>query len=192
VHPDVFLNTERMVLRRFTKQDVDHLLELDSDPDVMMYLTGGVPHTRDDIVERVLPHYLEYYDHYDSFGFWAAVEKDSDTFIGWFHLRAFRTNPKETELGYRLKKAFWNCGLATEGSIALIKYGFEELGVRKVVATTMAKNARSRRVMEKLGMRFECEFTYPGDPFPGWTVEECTEVKYGITRHEWMEIRQQS
>jgi RimJ/RimL family protein N-acetyltransferase len=180
----IYLETERLVLRRLTDDDIDPLFDLDSDPDVMRYLTGGVPHTREFIVRKALPHYLSFYERYTDFGFWAAVERSSGAFIGWFHFRPFKENPEEIELGYRLKKAHWGRGLATEGSRALIEKGFLELGVQTVVATTMAVNHRSRHVMEKLGMRLECEFDFPGEPFPGWTKRDCREVKYRLTREE--------
>ena len=182
---DVFLETERLYLRRLTAADADALYELDADPAVMLYLTGGVPHSRTFILEKALPHYLGYYERYESFGFWAAVEKASGAFMGWFHFRPFRANPEETELGYRLKRAYWGRGLATEGSRGLIEKGFRELGARTVVATTMALNVRSRRVMEKLGMTLESEFDFPGDPFPGWSKADCREVKYTLARDRW-------
>ncbi|MFC2095332.1 GNAT family N-acetyltransferase [Candidatus Bipolaricaulota bacterium] len=109
----------------------------------------------------------------------------SGNFIGWFSLRPFKENPAETEVGYRLMRAVWGHGFATEGSQALIDKGFRELAVRKVVATTMPLNTRSRRVMEKSGLQFECEFVYPGDPFPGWRAEDCMEVTYGLTKKQW-------
>jgi len=182
---DVYLETERMVLRRLTEDDASNLFDLDADPDVMRFLTGGVPNTREFIVEKSLPRYLEYYDRYDNFGFWAAIEKKSDGFMGWFHFRPFKENPEEIELGYRLKQAYWGSGFATEGSRALISKGFRELAVTKVVATTMSLNTRSRWVMERLGLQFEKEFVYPGDPFPGWRAEDCLEVKYGLTKERW-------
>jgi len=187
----VYLETERMVLRCLTENDADNLFDLDSDPDVMRFLTGGVPHTREFIVRKALPHYLGYYDRFNGFGFWAAIERETADFMGWFHFRPFKENPEETELGYRLKKAHWARGFAAEGSLSLIKKGFRELGVTKVVATTMALNTRSRRVMEKVGLQFEAEFVYPGDPFPGWRAEDCLEVRYGLTKDRWESISSQ-
>jgi RimJ/RimL family protein N-acetyltransferase len=184
--PTVYLETERMILRRLTEDDADNLFELDSDPEVMQYLTGGVPHTQEFIAEKALPRYLAFYDRFAAFGFWAAIEKLSGGFMGWFHFRPYREDPDYIELGYRLKKRYWGHGYATEGSMALIEKGFRELGVDKAVAMTMATNKRSRRVMEKIGLRFESEFVYPGDPFPGWRVEDCREVKYGLTREQWL------
>ena len=175
-----------MILRRLTEDDADDLFELDSDPEVMQYLTGGVPHTRSFIADKALPHFLGFYDRFDAFGFWAAIEKTSGDFMGWFHFRPYRENPDDIELGYRLKRVYWGRGYATEGSAGLIDKGFRELSVAKVVATTMALNAGSRRVMEKVGLRFESEFVYPGEPFPGWNAEDCMEVKYGLTREQWL------
>jgi RimJ/RimL family protein N-acetyltransferase len=137
------------------------------------------------VLENVLPRLLKLDESCTSMGFWAAIERASGSFVGWFHLRPSAGNLQETELGYRLKRVYWGRGFATEGSIALIDKGFRELGVAKVVATTMALNVRSRRVLEKAGLQLEMTFVYPGDPFPGWPTEDCMEVKYGLTRERW-------
>jgi len=83
----IFLETERLVLRRFTDADVDNLVELDSDPDVMRYINGGKPTTREDMQNDFLPNWLRYYERYAGFGFWAAIEKSTGDFLGWFHFR---------------------------------------------------------------------------------------------------------
>jgi len=176
----VYLETERLVLRRLTEDDARDLFELDSDPEVMRYLTGGIPHTWEDIVDRVLPHYLSFYDRFDHYGFWAAIERATGAFIGWFHFRPYRPAPHETELGYRLRRSAWGKGYATEGSRALIEKGFAELGVTKVVAETLAANTRSRRVMEKLGMRLEAQFVCREDELPGWDADARAGVKYAL------------
>jgi len=186
--PNIYLETDRMILRRLTEEDAEHLFDLDSDPAVMEFLTGGVPNAREFIVERSLPCFLGYYEQYDDFGLWAAIEKESSQFMGWFHFRPFKENPDETELGYRLKQAYWGRGFATEGSRALINKGFQELAVTKVVATAMSLNTRSRCVMEKVGLQFEKEFVYSGAPFPGWHAEDCLEVKYGLTKERWLAL----
>jgi RimJ/RimL family protein N-acetyltransferase len=150
----VYLETERLVLRRFTEADVEILVELDSDPEVMRYLTGGTPTPRAVIEDDILPHWLRYYEHSDGLGFWAAIEKTTGDFLGWFHFRPpAGAGPGEVELGYRLRRAAWGQGYGTEGSRALIRKGFTELGVRRVVASTYQDNLASRRVMEKAGMR---------------------------------------
>jgi len=130
----VFLETERLVLRRFTMANADDLVNLDADPDVMCYITGGVPTSRDEIETEVLPAFLDYYQRYEGSGFWAAVEKATGEFLGWFHFRpAPDAAPGDVELGYRLRKSAWGKGYATEGSRALIDKGFTEFGVQRVV-----------------------------------------------------------
>lgn len=179
-----FLETERLVLRRFTDSDADHLVDLDSDPEVMRHLTGGRPTPREAIVAEVLPRFLDWHRRFDGYGFFAAIERASGDFLGWFHFRPGPQDPPgRVELGYRLRRVAWGRGYATEGSVALIRKGFAELGVRQVYARTMAVNTRSRRVMEKAGLRHVRTFHQEwDDPLPG---SEHGEVEYAIDRHEW-------
>ncbi len=150
---DVFLETERVVLRRFTEADADDLVALNSDPEVMRYLTGGPPTPRDVIEREILPAYLHYYERGDRYGYWAAIEKATGDFLGWFHFRPGEgAGPGEVELGYRLRRAAWGKGYGTEVSRALIRKGFAKLDVQRVVASTYEYNVGSRRVMEKAGM----------------------------------------
>jgi RimJ/RimL family protein N-acetyltransferase len=105
---DTYLETERLVLRRFTPGDADLLVELDSDPAVMRFLTGGRATTRAEIEHEYLPAWLAYYDLYAGYGFWAAIERSTDAFIGWFHLRpSAGASPDEPVLGYRLRARAW-------------------------------------------------------------------------------------
>lgn len=180
----VYLETARLVLRRFTPDDLDAIVALDADPAVMRYLNGGRPTPLEEIRDDILPWWLAYYERGDAWGFWAAIERESGRFLGWFHLRPLETDaPDEPELGYRLVRAAWGRGLATEGSRALIDKAFEELGARRVHASTMAINTGSWRVMEKAGMRFVRLFhgEWP-ERIPG---DEEGDVEYAITREEW-------
>jgi RimJ/RimL family protein N-acetyltransferase len=106
--------------------------------------------------------------------------------VGWFHFRpANGAQPNEVELGHRLRTSAWGNGYATEGSRALIHKGFDELGVERVVASTMVVNAASRRVMEKAGLRFVRRFHQPWpDSIEG---EEQGDVEYALLRSEWEE-----
>jgi RimJ/RimL family protein N-acetyltransferase len=185
---DIFLETDRLILRRFTDDDVDVLVELDSDPAVMHFITGGLPTSREEVVTEVLPAFLGYYDRSPGYGFWAAIDKETAEFLGWFHFRPGPGHPTdEPELGYRLKRSAWGRGLAAEGSVALIAKGFADLGVRRVVAETVVVHTSSRRVMEKAGMQlvrtFHQDWPYriPGD--------EQGDVEYAITREQWEQAR---
>jgi RimJ/RimL family protein N-acetyltransferase len=180
----VFLETERLVLRRFTEADVDNLFDLDSDPEVMRFLTGGNPTPRDVIRNETLPRILHYYERFAGFGFWAAIEKSTGQFLGWFHfLPREGSGSDEVELGYRLRKSAWGKGYGTEGSHALIRKGFAKLGVRRVVAETMAVNIASRRVMEKAGLTLVRTYhkEWP-DPIEGL---EHGEVEYALRKADW-------
>jgi RimJ/RimL family protein N-acetyltransferase len=177
----IFLQTERLTLRRFTEQDVDHLLDLNSDPEVMRYINGGKPTSREEIQDRIIPFHLGVYEQSDRFGTWAAEARPTGEFLGWFH---FRPGPGEgIDLGYRLRRAAWNKGYATEGSRALIRKGFTELGVQRVFAHTMTVNTASRRVMEKSGLVFVRTIPYQWhDVIEG---SEHGEVEYALTKAEW-------
>ena len=183
-YDDVLLTTERLLLRRFTTADVDLLLELDSDPAVMRFITGGRSTTRAEIEDEVLPHWLALYERQPGYGFWAAHERTSGAFVGWFHLRAATGVPAdEPELGYRLRGEAWGRGYATEGARALVDLAFARNGARRVVAETMAVNTASRRVMEKAGLTLVRTFhqAWP-DKIEG---DEHGDVEYAIDRATW-------
>lgn len=189
----VFLETERLLLRRFTANDVDNLCDLDSDPDVMRFINGGTPTPREAIQNRFLPVFLSYYERFEGYGFWAAIEKSSGEFLGWFHFRPPEgSSPDEPELGYRLRKSAWGKGYGTEGSRALIRKGFTELGVRRVVASTYQDNLASRRVMEKVGMTLVRTYRitseellaqgYQAVPEALWDGDD---VEYALEKADW-------
>src|SRR5215213_11905042 len=189
---NVFLETERLLLRRFTRDDVDNLYHLDSDPEVMRYVTGGATTPRE-VVERVdLPAFMSYYDRFDGYGFWAAIDKTTARFLGWFHLRPQEGDPlDQPELGYRLCREVWGMGYATEGARALIRKGFTDLGAQRVVAMAFRDNLASCRVMEKSGMTLAREFRLTADKLekmlgitsPALFAAEA--VEYAITTSEW-------
>jgi RimJ/RimL family protein N-acetyltransferase len=180
---DVLLETDRLVLRRFTPDDADLLVQLDADPAVMRYVTGGRATSREEIETDVLPAFLAYHER-GRWGFWAAIERLSGEFLGWFHLRPHGEDPDdEPELGYRLRASAWGRGYATEGARALVRHGFTELGARRIYAETMAVHTASRRVMEKAGLRHVRTFFQPWpDPIDG---DEHGDVEYALTREEW-------
>lgn len=158
-----YLETERLILREFTPEDGQNLLELDSDPEVVEFLTKR-PSTPEEVQASLDRIELMRIKFQGRFGVWTATERSSGQFIGWFHFRPSRKdteNVKRIELGYRLKKSAWGKGYAQEGSRALIKKGFEELGVEEVFALTMETNIRSRNVMEKCGLQYVRSFVDP-------------------------------
>lgn len=186
----IYLETERVTLRRFTPDDVDNLVALDSDPEVMRYLSGGIPTPRAEIEHSVLPAFLRYYERGDRYGFWAAIERSTGDFLGWFHFRPdANASPDEPELGYRLHRFAWGNGYGTEVSRALLRKGFAEFGVERAFATTYEYNLASRRVMEKVGMRLVRTFRMTLEELAAHgadqVVWEGEDVEYAITKAEW-------
>ena len=180
----IFVETERLVLRRFTEADADNLFELDSDPEVMRFISGGAATPRDVIESDILPAFLRYYDRFAGYGFWAAIEKVTGEFVGWFHFRPPPGGaPWEAELGYRLRRQAWGNGYATEGARALIHKGFTDHNVQRVVASTLIVHTASRRVMEKVGLELVRTFCQaPPQPIFG---TEAPTVVYALDRADW-------
>lgn len=164
----IFLETERLILRQFTNEDARNLFELDSDPEVIQFTSqAGQSPDYTMIQTRILPKFLTYYKKYEGYGAWAALEKSSQAFIGWFFLRPaveaayfnpIFADPTDIELGYRLRKAFWGNGFATEGARALVVKGFSELGAQRIVAPALSANVASIRVLEKSGLKLQHQF----------------------------------
>ncbi|MFJ3203830.1 GNAT family N-acetyltransferase [Streptomyces sp. NPDC086989] len=183
---DDHLETDRMALRRFTGADVDDLAALHGHPEVMRYIDDGRPVPRAVVARQTLPSLLrEYGELPGGHGCFAAVDKGSGAFLGWFSLRPASSAGLDggTELGYRLLPSAWGRGYASEGARALVARAFTELGAERVVATTMTVNAASRRVMEKAGLSLVRTF------FEEWPeyIEgaEHGDVEYALTREAW-------
>ena len=167
---NIFLETPRLILRQFTEDDVDNLLALDSDADVMRFISGGVASSREAITTKFLPDVLSYYCEYDNLGFWAIAKKSSREFIGWVVLRPesrFKiakllnvAEPDAMELGYRLRQISWGKGYATEASQALINKVLTSWDAKQIVAWALPENKASIRVMEKLGMELQQEYVF--------------------------------
>ena len=169
---DERFETDRLFLRPLSMDDVDDLVALDSDPEVMRYLNGGRRTPRDEAEEIAR----------SSLGHrWVAVDRSTNAFVGWFSLRP--SGVGEYELGYRLRRAAWGKGLATEGSCALLGRAFARLDARRVWAQTMRVNAASRRVLERCGLRYVRTFhlAWP-EPIEG---TELGDVEYEILRTDW-------
>ena len=104
-------------------------------------------------------------DHQERHGFslWAVVERESATVIGDAGLILYAYRGPEVELGYRLKVPHWGKGYATEAARAWLRHGFDELGLPRILAVAHEENGASRRVLEKVGMRYDGRTEYAGD-----------------------------
>jgi len=190
------MRTERLALRRFTPADAADLLSLDGDPLVMRFLTGAT-RSPAQIRDEVLPPLTECHLRFPGFGYWAARTRAGGEFIGWFGLRPVtptggamvhwpdaRGPTGVASLGYRLRRGAWGQGYATEGARALVRWAFTGLGAHEVVATTMAVNTGSRRVMEKAGLRYARTVHLDwAEPLDG---NEHGDVEYRLLRGQWL------
>jgi RimJ/RimL family protein N-acetyltransferase len=179
----IVLKTPRLAIRQFTTDDADNLFSLNSDPEVMRYL--GRPPSREVLRDEIIPFHLGVYQRFDRLGTWAAESTDTGEFLGWFHFRAEDGDITNIHLGYRLRRAAWKKGYATEGSAALINMGFTDLSVQRVFAHVIAANAASRRVLEKCGLILVHTIPYEGPDADVIDGAEQGEVVYALTKPEW-------
>jgi RimJ/RimL family protein N-acetyltransferase len=154
---------------------------MNADPAVMEYFPR--PYSREESdasFERILKHWDDH-----GFGVW-AVEVDGRFagILGLWHVRFEASFTPAVEIGYRLMPGFWKRGIATEAGAAALRYGFEQLELQEVVAYTIPGNLRSRRVMEKLGMRYSEDFEHP-ELEQGHPMRRC--VLYRLPRAVWAE-----
>lgn len=147
------LETDRLVLRRFTDQDREPFAAINADPDVLRHI--GPPLTReqsDALVDRIRQTWVDL-----GFGLYAAESRTSGELLGFIGLNRHRMRPDDVEIGWRLGRASWGQGLATEGASAVRDMAFAEIGLSELISITVAENVRSIRVMEKLGFEFWME-----------------------------------
>lgn len=143
------ITTPRLTLRPFTEADIGPLHQILVEPDVLRYFPNPDPPARDRVEKLVTGQLAHWAEH--GYGWWAVEVRPDGAFAGWNGLQ-YLPETDETEIGYLLGKPFWGRGLATEGARAGLRFGFEELGLEKIVAVVHPDNVASRRVIEKLGM----------------------------------------
>lgn len=145
------IETVRLHLRQFVVDDLDELYRIYSNPEVTKYVGKGSKSKEE--TEEALLSMLEHWQQ-NGFGMWAVINKIDNRLIGRCGL-CFMDNTLEVELGYLLNEFYWGQGLATEASLAALKFGFEVLKLERIVAVAMPENFASRHIMEKVGMKFE-------------------------------------
>jgi RimJ/RimL family protein N-acetyltransferase len=180
------IHTERLRLVPLADEHLGLEVELDSDPEVLRFIAGRA--RTPDEVARSHAERMALGRKVPGLGFWIAFTRAGGEFVGLMMLPPAHgpdqpDDPTVADLGYRLLRRWWRRGLATEASLALLEHAFETVGVRRVIAQTMAVNAASRGVMSAVGMTYVRTY-YPefDDPLPG---TERGEVEYEITTEAW-------
>jgi ribosomal-protein-alanine N-acetyltransferase len=153
------LRTERLLFRPFRAADLDDLAALYADPEVMRYLSCGLPLTRAETAERLeraLRHWREH-----GYGIWALCERGGGAFVGRCGV-AYLHFAEEPELAYTLVRRCWGQGLASEAAARALRHAFETLDLPRVLAFTRVENVASRRVLENIGMSCRGPHEYEG------------------------------
>ncbi len=161
----VIRETERLVLRQFQRGDAQALHRVFGDPEIMRYGDGVQTEVW---VRNWLRERLEHDYPQRGFGPWAVVEKLGRELIGYCGLFYFPDvgGQPEIEIGYRLARAFWGRGYATEAVLAVRDYGFHTLDLPRLIAMIDPHNTASIRVAEKAGMHYEKDVMFDGYNYP--------------------------
>lgn len=159
------INTERLLLRMWKDTDLEPFAELNADERVCEFLPNILSKNESDALARRIHNHFETH----GYGLYALEEKKSGNFIGFTGLNIPDFNAHfmpAVEIGWRLDHKYWGHGYATEAAEAVLDYGFNTLNLQEVVSFTVPENIRSRRVMEKIGMRQndEDDFLHPKLP----------------------------
>ena len=152
--------TERLILREFSLEDAQDFYELNLDEEVMKYTADAVFRTIEESADLI-----RNYKEYDKTGFgrWTVVLKETNEVLGWCGLKYIQS-VDEVDLGYRLKRKYWNRGYATEACKASIEIGFNQYNIDLIAGRTMTDNMASRRVLEKIGMTYWKDFDFEEHP----------------------------
>jgi len=164
------LRSERLVLRGWTDADRDEFAELNTDPEVMEHFPATL--TREES-EAFVDRAEQSFDLH-GFGLWVVEVAATGEFLGFtglsvprFRVAWMDERPQQplVEVGWRLKRAAWGHGYATEAARTCVRFGFDELGLREIVSFTTLTNLRSQAVMQRIGMTRLVEYSHP---IPGW------------------------
>lgn len=166
---DLTLTTARLLLRRPAEADVDAIAEMNADPEVMRYIGDGRawPPDPDRVRARIARAQREWTEH--RYGMMSVLLKETGEYAGWVTLTEPLFLPEilpAVEIGWRFRRARWGHGYATEAARALLDHGLTEGDLDRVVSIRHVDNAQSKRVMEKLGLRFEFETVVPSTQQP--------------------------
>ena len=160
------LETDRLILRHLLPDDLDRLFTLYSDPEMRRYFPEGTL-TYEETKEE-LEWFLNGHPKHPELGLWATMHKESNQFIGRCGLLPWTIEGQyEVEVAYMIAREYWRQGLGTEAARAILQYGFEHLGLSRLICMIDPSNTASRGVAEKIGMTLEKEIDgFEGDNKP--------------------------
>jgi [ribosomal protein S5]-alanine N-acetyltransferase len=158
----IFVETERLIMREIVPDDEHGFFEMDSDSEVHRYLGNKPVKSIEEIRKAIAFIRQQYVD--NGIGRWAVIEKQTGNFIGWSGLKLvkdeFNGKTDFYDLGYRFNKRYWGKGYATETAKASVQYGFETMKLRKITGMAHIDNIASQNVLQKAGLKFVNTFDY--------------------------------
>lgn len=157
----IIIETERLQLRKFNTRDAKAVLAFNGHPEVQKYTGDSLLKTIDEAQKIITDIWLPEYEKY-SYARWAVIYKPEQKVIGFAGLK-YLPEIGETDIGYRFLPDYWGKGIATEVSKEIIKYGFEVLGLKKIIGIIEPSNVASEKVLEKIGLHFYKRDEYGGD-----------------------------
>jgi len=166
----MILETDRLILSTWQTSDCIAFRPIATDVEVMRYITGGVPWT-DERIQLFVNRQVELFSE-RGFCRWKLLTKPAGEMIGFCGVGAWGDG-LELEIGWWLARQYWGRGLATEAARAALHDAFERAGLARVISIARPANVASIRIMEKLGLKLECEFEKDGVRL----------VRYAIHRH---------
>lgn len=149
----MLIETERLILKTYTPEDIQGYYMLQSNEAVWKYSTNKPIQSMDTVREKLEEMLVRKNE--DDIGFCALFEKESNTYIGEAGILSLNKSAERCVIGYNLLPTFWNKGYATEITTALVKYAFYDLHVERVEALAMELNTASCKVLQKAGMQKE-------------------------------------
>lgn len=152
----LFIETERLLIRPFTVEDIEPAYQMNLDAEVNRYTADGGVVSKQEVERRIVENVIGDYTKY-GYGRLAVEWKADKKFIGFTGLK-YLEDMKEVDLGYRFVQAYWGRGIATEAGRASVKLGFEALGLSKIIALVLPENTGSTRVLEKLHFKYESDY----------------------------------
>ncbi len=169
------IETARLWLRPYNRQDLHELASILSNPEVMKYSPrGALPKDKvKEVTQEILEFFIAHWQKHD-FGVWAVTFKATRKLLGHCGLNLL-PNSQEVEVLYRLDKVCWGQGIATEAAKASLRYGFEEVDLNQIVAITPPEHIASHRVMEKIGLKYKKDARF-------YNLDV---VYYALEREEW-------
>lgn len=164
----VILETDRLLLREYVEDDAEAFFKLNTDPEVMRFVPDkpllNVEQARQTLIDHPIADYRRY-----GFGRGACLLKSTGEQIGFAGLK-YLDELGEVDVAYRLLRAHWGQGLATEVALASVRYGFAALGLKQIIGLVMPKNIASLRVLEKTGLRYSGTVTLWGRTFSRYVI----------------------